>query len=69
MHLGGQHSRQQDDDEHETLIEIGPSVRSGVRLSTRLNDYSLLRTTEDMLRVGHLGAASSATSMRGRFHL
>jgi hypothetical protein len=51
------------------LIAIAPSVPSGARLSSGLNHYSLLRTTEDMLGVSRLGAASSAPSMRTGFHL
>jgi phosphatidylinositol-3-phosphatase len=51
------------------LIVIAPSVPPGDRVPTPLNHYSLLRTTEDLLRVAHLGAAASASSMSTAFHL
>ena len=52
-----------------TLV-ISPSTRRGTRSSTRFDHYSLLRTTEDLLRLrGHLGRAARAPSMRRAFNL
>jgi hypothetical protein len=51
------------------LIVIASSVPAGTRVPARLNHYSLLATTESMLGVGRLGAASSAASLRPGFHL
>jgi phosphatidylinositol-3-phosphatase len=52
-----------------TLV-ISPSTRRGTRSSTRFDHYSLLRTTEDLLRLrGHLGRAAGAPSMRRAFNL
>jgi phosphatidylinositol-3-phosphatase len=43
----------------------GPRATSGVRFT----HYSLLRTTEDMLGLRHIGAARKARSMRAAFGL
>ena len=52
-----------------TLV-VAPWVPAGVRVATRFNHYSMLRTTEEMLRLSpFLGAAASAPSMRSPFHL
>ena len=50
-------------------IVVAPSVKRGARSSTRFDHYSLLRTTEEMLRLAKLGHAVSAASMRSAFHL
>ena len=52
-----------------TLV-VAPSVRRHTRSSRRFDHYSLLRTTQDLLRVsGRLGSASRAASMRSAFNL
>ena len=51
-----------------TLV-IGSSVRPGVVAEQRFDHYSLLRTTEDVLGLPHLGAAATAASMSGAFGL
>jgi len=48
---------------------IAPSVHRGAHVATRFTHYSLLRTTENILKVPLLGAARSATSMFAPFHL
>jgi hypothetical protein len=50
-------------------VVIGPTVTPGTRSHRHFTHYSLLRTTEDLLHVGHLGAAASAASMRNAFNL
>jgi hypothetical protein len=51
-------------------IVVSPSTRRGTRASARFDHYSLLRTTEDLLRLPrHLGRAASAPSMRRAFNL
>ena len=58
------------DDEHVATLVLSPSTRPGTRSAKRFSQYSLLRTTEDMLGVStHLGRAATATSMRNAFHL
>ncbi len=52
-----------------TTLVMAPSVRPGTVSYAAFTHYSLLRTTEEMLRVGYLGAAASAASMRGAFQL
>jgi phosphatidylinositol-3-phosphatase len=50
-------------------IVIAPTVRAGVRVGTRFDHYSMLRTTEQLLGLSpFLGAATTATSMRSGFH-
>jgi phospholipase C len=56
-------------DNHVATFVIAPTVPSGTRSSTPFSHYSLLRTTEEMLGLARLGAAATATSMRGDFHL
>ena len=52
-----------------TLV-VAPWVPRGTRVAARLDHYSLLRTTEELLGIRrHLGAAASAPSMRTAFHL
>jgi hypothetical protein len=51
-------------------IAIAPSVRRGSTTNAAFNHYSLLRTTESMLRLPRLlGSAAHASSMRPRLHL
>jgi hypothetical protein len=50
-------------------ILVGPSVRPGMTASARLDHYALLRSTEDLLGLGHLGAAASAPSLAAAFGL
>lgn len=47
------------------LVAIAPSVRPGTVTGVRMDHYSLLRTTEDMLGLPPLGAAAAATPMPG----
>jgi phospholipase C len=63
-----------DEDEGSTTnliptIVIAPSVVPGTKSAIRLDQYSLLRTTEDLLHLPALGAAKTATSMSSSFHL
>jgi phosphatidylinositol-3-phosphatase len=51
-----------------TLV-VAPPVHPGARSATAYTHYSLLRTTEEMLGLGLLGNAASATSMRAAFGL
>jgi hypothetical protein len=52
------------------FIAIAPTVPAGTVVRSRLDHYSLLRTTEEMLGIATLlGNASDAPSMRGPFHL
>jgi hypothetical protein len=48
---------------------IAPTVPRGERVGVALTHYSLLRTTETLLRLPLLGAAGTAPSMVGPFHL
>jgi phosphatidylinositol-3-phosphatase len=50
-------------------IVISPHTQPGTRSATRFNHYSLLRTTEDLLRLKRIGAAAHANSMRTAFRL
>lgn len=50
-------------------VVIGPTVAPGTRAHRHFTHYSLLRTTEDLLGVGHLGDAATAASMRAAFNL
>jgi hypothetical protein len=50
-------------------IVIAPTVLAGVKVGTRFDHYAMLRTTEQLLGLrSFLGAAATATSMRGGFH-
>jgi len=51
-----------------TLV-IAPTTPKGDKVSTTFSHYSLLRTTEELLRLGYLGGAKRATSMIAGFHL
>lgn len=54
---------------HVPTFVVAPSVPRGLRVNTPLSHYSLLRTTESLLHLRLLGAAQSAGSMLGPFHL
>jgi hypothetical protein len=56
-------------DNHVATFVIAPTVPAGTRSSTPFTHYSLLRTTEEILGLGRLGAAATSTSMRSAFHL
>jgi hypothetical protein len=59
-----------DEDGHIPTLVVAPSVVPGTKSSAGFTHYSLLRTTEQMLGIRtYLGRASSATSMRGPFHI
>ncbi len=51
------------------MIVIAPSVRPGTVVGVRLGHYALLRGTEDLLGLGHLGAAATAPSLAAAFGL
>ncbi len=56
--------------QHIPTLVIAPSVRRGTRVRTRLDHYSMLRTTEQLLGLHRfLGHAASAKSMARAFHL
>lgn len=48
---------------------ISPSTKAGSRSGTLFSHYSLLATTEQLLRLSKLGAAASATTMTQAFNL
>jgi phosphatidylinositol-3-phosphatase len=51
-------------------VVISPSTPAGLKVGTRYDHYSLLRTTQEMLGLPtNLGAAATAPSMRGDFRL
>jgi phosphatidylinositol-3-phosphatase len=50
-------------------VVIAPSVPSGERVTQRFTHFSLLRTTEALLRLKLLGGARTAASMVDPFHL
>jgi hypothetical protein len=50
-------------------LVIAPHTPAGIRYSAVVDHYSLLRTTEDLLGLPHLGAAGAAASLRGPFGL
>jgi len=54
---------------HIPTLVIAPQIKPGLRTNRRFTHYSLLRTTEDMLGLKHLGAARKAPSMRAAFGL
>jgi hypothetical protein len=54
---------------HVATFVIAPSVPQGSRSQLPFSHYSLLRTTEEMLGLGRLGAAAGASSMRSAFGL
>jgi hypothetical protein len=63
-------SRPTDESCHIATVVVSPSTPRGTEVDTWYDHYSMLRTTEEMLRLpGHLGAAADATSMRQPFGL
>jgi len=50
-------------------VVMSPSTPAGRRVDQAFDHYSLLRTTEEMLRLPLLGRATGARSMRGSFRL
>ncbi len=48
-------------------VVVAPSVRPGTVANTAVDQYSLLRATEEMLGLPLLGTAASATSLRAVF--
>ena len=55
---------------HVATVVVAPSTPSGTRSGVLFNHYSLLRTTEELLGIGHyLGYAASANSMVAAFNL
>ena len=54
---------------HVVAIAIAPSVKKGKRVGTLLNHYSLLRASEDLLGLSHLGQAATANSLIKPFNL
>jgi phosphatidylinositol-3-phosphatase len=51
------------------LLVVSPYTVPGTRVGAASGHYSLLRTTEDLLGLGCLGAACTAQSMRSAFGL
>lgn len=62
-------SNTSDESCHVAAVVVAPSVRPRTVVSTLLNHYSLLKTTEDLLGVPELGLAGTATSMAPGFNL
>ena len=54
---------------HLSTFVISPSTKAGARSGTLFNHYSLLGTTEQLLRLSKLGQAASAPTMVGAFNL
>ena len=54
---------------HVATLVVSPSTPAGSRSGVLFNHYALLRTTEQLLGLGFLGAAAQATSMRTAFRL
>jgi phosphatidylinositol-3-phosphatase len=52
---------------HIATIVAAPSVAPGTAPTATFNHYSMLHTTEEMLGLGFVGNAASATSMRSAF--
>lgn len=50
-------------------IVIAPTVRPGTVVSARLSHFSLLRTTEDLFGLAHLGSSGAAPAMTAAFGL
>jgi hypothetical protein len=63
------HANTSDQSCHVAAIVVAPSVKPGTVVTTLLNHYSLLKTTEDLLGVPELGQAAKATSMVSGFNL
>ncbi|HVV77310.1 MAG TPA: alkaline phosphatase family protein [Mycobacteriales bacterium] len=56
-------------DNQVATVVVGPTVSPGTRSHRHFTHYSLLRTTEDLLELSHLGNAATAASMRAAFNL
>jgi hypothetical protein len=56
-----------DEDIPVANVVVAPSVRPGTVSDVAVNQYSLLRATEEMLGLPLLGQAAGATSLRGVF--
>ncbi len=56
-------------DNHIPTIVVAPSVKPGLRVTTRLDHYALLRGTEELLGLPPLGKAASAPSLATAFGL
>jgi phosphatidylinositol-3-phosphatase len=55
---------------HIPTLVIGPSVPPGTTVADRLDHYSMLRATQEMLGLEPpLGGAATAADMRGPFNL
>jgi hypothetical protein len=54
---------------HVAMVIVSPSTPAGQRSGKLFNHYSLLRTTEELLRLSPLGEAAGATSMAEAFGL
>jgi phosphatidylinositol-3-phosphatase len=54
---------------HVATVVVSPSTPPRTRSAERFNHYSLLRTTEDLLGLAHLGMAARAPSMSPAFGL
>lgn len=54
---------------HIYTVVVARSVRPGTVSQTPFTHYSMLRTNEQLLGLPPLGAAATATSMAGAFHL
>jgi len=50
-------------------LVIAPHTPAGTRAGGAADHYALLRTTEDLLGLSHLGRAASSPSLRGPFKL
>jgi hypothetical protein len=58
-----------DESQRIATLVIAPTTRRGTRSGASYNHYSLLRTTEELLRLPLLGKAASARSMLRAFAL
>ena len=54
---------------HLSTFVISPSTKAGARSGTLFNHYSLLGTTEQLLRLSKLGQAASSPTMVSAFNL
>ena len=52
------------------FVVVAPSVKAGTVVTTTLNHYNILRTTEDLLGISPpLGGAASASDISSQFNL
>jgi hypothetical protein len=51
------------------FLAIAPAIRPGAVVGAAVDHYALLRTTEDLLGLPHVGRAAGAPSMRVALHL